>query len=69
MSRLAAVSAGGSQRASGTEQIARAMTQMERVTQQTAANAEQGAWAAEKLTAHPAALKEIIGCRDDETSG
>jgi methyl-accepting chemotaxis protein/methyl-accepting chemotaxis protein-1 (serine sensor receptor) len=33
---------------------------MEHVTQQTAANAEQGAAAAEELTAQSAALKEIM---------
>jgi methyl-accepting chemotaxis protein/methyl-accepting chemotaxis protein-1 (serine sensor receptor) len=54
------MSAGSSQQGQGMEQIARAITQMEQVTQQTAANAEQGAAAAEELTAQSAALKDIM---------
>jgi methyl-accepting chemotaxis protein/methyl-accepting chemotaxis protein-1 (serine sensor receptor) len=54
------MSAGSAQQANDTGQIARAITQMEHVTQQTAANAEQGAAAAEELTAQSAALKEIM---------
>ncbi|HUB82833.1 MAG TPA: methyl-accepting chemotaxis protein [Bryobacteraceae bacterium] len=55
-----AMSAGSTQQATGTEQIVRAITQMEQVTQQTAANAEQGAAAAEELNAQSVALKEIM---------
>jgi methyl-accepting chemotaxis protein/methyl-accepting chemotaxis protein-1 (serine sensor receptor) len=54
------VSAGSSQQGQGMEQIARAITQMEQVTQQTAANAQQGAAAATELTAQSAALKDIM---------
>jgi hypothetical protein len=42
------------------EQIAKAVTQMERVTQQTAASAEESASAAEELTAQSEAVKEVL---------
>jgi methyl-accepting chemotaxis protein/methyl-accepting chemotaxis protein-1 (serine sensor receptor) len=54
------MSAGSSQQGQGMEQIARAITQMEQVTQQTAANAQQGAAAAAELTAQSASLKDIM---------
>jgi methyl-accepting chemotaxis protein/methyl-accepting chemotaxis protein-1 (serine sensor receptor) len=54
------MSAGSSQQGQGMEQIARAIAQMEQVTQQTAANAEQGAAAATELTAQSASLKDIM---------
>ena len=49
-----------SQQANGTGQITRAIAQMEQVTQQTAANAEQGAASAKELTAQSAALKDLM---------
>jgi methyl-accepting chemotaxis protein/methyl-accepting chemotaxis protein-1 (serine sensor receptor) len=54
------MSASSSQQGQGMEQIARAITQMEQVTQQTAANAQQGAAAATELTAQSGALKDIM---------
>jgi methyl-accepting chemotaxis protein len=54
------MSAGSSQQGQGMEQIARAITQMEQVTQQTAANAQEGAAAATELTAQSASLKDIM---------
>jgi methyl-accepting chemotaxis protein len=43
------------------EQIAKAITQMEQVTQQTAASAEESASAAEELTAQSESVKDILG--------
>jgi methyl-accepting chemotaxis protein len=54
------MSAGSVQQAQGTDQIARAIIQMEQVTQQTAASAEQGAAAAEELTAQSGALNDLM---------
>jgi methyl-accepting chemotaxis protein/methyl-accepting chemotaxis protein-1 (serine sensor receptor) len=54
------MSASSLQEGQGMEQIARAITQMEQVTQQTAANAQQGAAAATELTAQSGALKDIM---------
>jgi len=42
------------------EQIGKAITQMEKVTQTIAANAEEGAAAAEELTAQSGTLKSIV---------
>ena len=44
----------------GIEQVARAVTQMEHVTQQAAASAEQSASASTQLTAQAASLKETV---------
>jgi methyl-accepting chemotaxis protein len=55
------VNLGSQEQARGIEQIGRAITQMEQVTQKTAASAEEGASAAEELTAQSEALKEIVG--------
>jgi methyl-accepting chemotaxis protein len=44
----------------GIEQIAKAITQMERVTQQTAANAEESAAAAEELNAQSQTLMDFV---------
>lgn len=44
----------------GIEQVAKALTQMEQVTQQSAANAEEGAAAAEELTAQAATLMDVV---------
>ncbi|HXM44567.1 MAG TPA: methyl-accepting chemotaxis protein [Bryobacteraceae bacterium] len=54
------VSLGGEEQARGIEQIGKAMVQMEQVTQRTAANAEEGASAAEELNAQSESLKEIV---------
>jgi len=51
---------GSQEQAHGIEQIGKAITQMEQVTQKTAANAEESAAAAEELTAQSATLKDIV---------
>jgi methyl-accepting chemotaxis protein len=45
----------------GIDQIARAILQMEQVTQQTAASAEEGAAASEELTAQSEAVHDVAG--------
>ena len=55
------MSVGSSQQALGIEQIAKAIAEMQQVTQQTAANAEEGAAAAEELNAQSETLKDIMG--------
>lgn len=52
---------GSQEQARGIDQIGKAITQMEQVTQQTAARAEESASAAEELNAQSEALKEIVG--------
>ncbi|HTS62953.1 MAG TPA: methyl-accepting chemotaxis protein [Candidatus Acidoferrales bacterium] len=54
------VSLGSREQVRGIDQIAKAMAQMDQVTQQTAANAEQGAAAAEELSAQSATLDGIV---------
>jgi len=54
------VSLGSHEQMRGIEQVAKAITQMERVTQQTAAGAEQGASAAAELTAQSQTLEEVV---------
>jgi methyl-accepting chemotaxis protein len=54
------VNLGSQEQARGIEQISKAVTQMEQVTQGTAANAEQGASASQELSAHAQALNEIV---------
>jgi methyl-accepting chemotaxis protein len=49
------------EQAKGIEQVAKAVTQMERVTQTTAANAEESAAASEELTAQSESLKDVVG--------
>jgi methyl-accepting chemotaxis protein/methyl-accepting chemotaxis protein-1 (serine sensor receptor) len=44
----------------GIEQISRAITQMEQVTQKTAANAEESASASEELNAQSETLKDVV---------
>jgi methyl-accepting chemotaxis protein/methyl-accepting chemotaxis protein-1 (serine sensor receptor) len=46
---------------SGIDQISRAITQMEQVTQSSAANAEQSAAAAEELNAQAEHMKDVVG--------
>jgi methyl-accepting chemotaxis protein len=54
------VNLGSEEQARGIEQIGKAITQMEQVTQKTAANAEESASAAEELNAQSETLKEIV---------
>ncbi|MFN7992821.1 MAG: methyl-accepting chemotaxis protein [Bryobacteraceae bacterium] len=54
------VSLGSQEQARGIEQIGKAITQMEQVTQKTAANAEESASAAEELNAQSETLKDIV---------
>jgi methyl-accepting chemotaxis protein/methyl-accepting chemotaxis protein-1 (serine sensor receptor) len=54
------VSVGSQEQTRGIEELARAVAQMQQVTQQTAAGAEEGASAAEELTAQSQALKEVV---------
>ena len=53
------VNVGSQEQAKGTEHIAKAIAQMEQVTQSTAASAEESASAAEELSAHSETLKGI----------
>ncbi len=54
------VSLGSQEQARGIDQIVKAITQMEQVTQKTAANSEESASAAEELTAQSETLKEVV---------
>ncbi len=54
------VDAGSQEQARGMEQIAQAVSQMERVTQGTAASAEQGAYSSEELNAQAWAMTAIV---------
>ena len=54
------VSVGSLEQTRGIEQIAKALTQMEQVTQQSAASAEESAAAAEELTAQASTLMEVV---------
>jgi methyl-accepting chemotaxis protein/methyl-accepting chemotaxis protein-1 (serine sensor receptor) len=54
------VNMGSQEQARGIEQIGKALTQMEHVTQKTAANAEECASAAEELNAQSVTLKGIV---------
>ncbi len=54
------VNLGSLEQARGIQQIGQAIVQMERVTQTTAASAEEGAAAAEELTAQSETLKDIV---------
>jgi methyl-accepting chemotaxis protein/methyl-accepting chemotaxis protein-1 (serine sensor receptor) len=54
------VNLGSQEQARGIEQIGKAITQMEQVTQKTAANAEESASAAEELNAQSETLKDIV---------
>ena len=55
------VNVGSEEQARGIAQIGKAITQMEQVTQRTAAGAEESASAAEELTAQSETVKEIVG--------
>ncbi|MBI5282208.1 MAG: MCP four helix bundle domain-containing protein [Candidatus Solibacter usitatus] len=54
------VNLGSQEQTRGIEQVGKAITQMEQVTQKTAANAEESASAAEELTAQSEGLKDIV---------
>jgi len=54
------VSLGSLEQTRGIEQVAKALTQMEQVTQQTAASAEQSAAASQELTAQASALMDVV---------
>jgi len=54
------VNLGSQEQARGIEQITKAITQMERVTQSTAASAEQSASAAEQLNAQSETMKDVV---------
>jgi methyl-accepting chemotaxis protein/methyl-accepting chemotaxis protein-1 (serine sensor receptor) len=54
------VNLGSQEQARGIEQIGKAIAQMEQVTQKTAANAEEGASAAQELNAQSETLKDIV---------
>jgi methyl-accepting chemotaxis protein len=54
------VNLGSQEQARGIEEVGKAITQMEQVTQKTAANAEESAAAAEELTAQSETLKDIV---------
>ncbi len=54
------VNLGSQEQVRGIEQIGKALTQMEQVTQRNAANSEESAAAAEELTAQSEALKDIV---------
>ncbi len=54
------VNLGSQEQARGIEQIGKAITQMEQVTQKTAASAEESASAAEELNAQSETLEEIV---------
>ncbi len=54
------VSLSSQEQTRGIEHIAKALTQMEQVTQQSAANSEESAAAAEELTAQASALMEVV---------
>jgi methyl-accepting chemotaxis protein len=55
------ISLGSEEQLRGFDQIGRAISQMEQVTQTTAASAEESAAAAEELSAQSETLKEIVG--------
>ena len=54
------ISLGSSEQAKGIDQISRSITQMEQVTQSTAANSEESAAAAEELTAQAESMQEVV---------
>jgi methyl-accepting chemotaxis protein/methyl-accepting chemotaxis protein-1 (serine sensor receptor) len=54
------VSHAGSEQARGIDQISRAIGQLEQVTQQNAANAEESAAASQELTAQAALMQEVV---------
>jgi methyl-accepting chemotaxis protein/methyl-accepting chemotaxis protein-1 (serine sensor receptor) len=55
------INLGSVEQSSGIDQISRAITQMEQVTQSSAANAEESAAAAEELNAQAEHMKDVVG--------
>ena len=55
------INVGSVEQSSGIDQISRAITQMEQVTQSSAANAEESAAAAEQLNAQAEHMKDVVG--------
>jgi methyl-accepting chemotaxis protein/methyl-accepting chemotaxis protein-1 (serine sensor receptor) len=54
------INLGSVEQSTGIDQISRAITQMEQVTQSSAANAEESAAAAEELNAQAEAMKDVV---------
>jgi methyl-accepting chemotaxis protein len=54
------ISLGSTEQANGIDQISRSITQMEQVTQSTAASSEESAAAAEELTAQAESMQEVV---------
>jgi methyl-accepting chemotaxis protein/methyl-accepting chemotaxis protein-1 (serine sensor receptor) len=63
------VNLGSEEQVRGIEQIGKAITQMEQVTQKTAASAEESASAAEELNAQSETLKEVAERLTDMVGG
>ena len=63
------INLGSQEQTRGIEQIARAIIQMEQVTQNAAAGAEEGAAAAEELNAQSETLKDIVERLTDMVGG
>jgi len=55
------VNLGSEEQARGIEQIAKAVAEMEQVTQKNAANAEQSASASQELNAQAESMREMVG--------
>jgi ABC-type transporter Mla subunit MlaD len=58
---VAEIAAASSEQAQGIDQINKAVTEMDKVTQQTAANAEESASASEEMNAQAEQMKEVAG--------
>jgi methyl-accepting chemotaxis protein len=55
------IDVGSQEQARGIEQVAKAVAEMEQVTQKAAASAEEGASAAEELTSQSRSLQDVVG--------
>ncbi len=58
---VAEIAAASGEQAQGVDQLNKAVTEMNTVTQQTAANAEESASAAEELNAQSETMKGVVG--------
>jgi methyl-accepting chemotaxis protein len=58
---VAEIAAASQEQARGVDQVNTAVSQMDKVTQQNAANAEESASASEELSAQAATMKDIVG--------
>jgi methyl-accepting chemotaxis protein/methyl-accepting chemotaxis protein-1 (serine sensor receptor) len=63
------VNLGSQEQSRGIDQIVKAISQMEQVTQKNAAGAEEGASAAEQLTAQSETLKDVVARLDTMVGG